>query len=87
MNNKSNGILPIDDNTLQLPRKKHPTPSIDEDLVERAALKTKQSSGQSGLDADGWRRVLAFNSYGTVNSDFRKVFAEFIKRFALKRCK
>ena len=53
MNNKSNGILPIDDNTLQLPRKKHPTPSIDEDLVERAALKTKQSSGQSGLDADG----------------------------------
>ena len=53
MNNKSNGILPIDDNTLQLPRKKHPTPSTDEDLVERAALKTKQSSGQSGLDADG----------------------------------
>ena len=28
MNNKSNGVLPLDPNTLQLPRKKHPAPKL-----------------------------------------------------------
>ena len=37
---------------------------IDEALVMKAAMKTKGGSGPSGLDADGWLRILVSNSFG-----------------------
>ena len=46
-------------------------------MVKQAAIKTK---GGSGLDTDGWRRILASNSYGNTNVDFRRAFAEMIKK-------
>ena len=58
---------------------------IDEEMVKRAALKTKGGSGPSGLDADGWRKILASNNYGTVNTDLRKAFAEVIKIICTKK--
>ena len=54
-------------------------------MVKRAALKTKGGSGPSGLDADGWRKILASNNYGTVNTDLRKAFAEVIKTICTKK--
>ena len=106
-NNESNGILPLNDNTLHLLQEKHPPPkvvdddvllsgekpyvhpviyeSIDEEMVKRAALKTKGGSGPSGLDVDGWRKILASNNYGTVNTDLRKAFTEVIKTICTKK--
>ena len=51
---------------------------IDEALVLKAVMKTKGGSGPSGLDADGWRRILASNANAT--SDFRKSIALFIRK-------
>ena len=61
--------------------------SIDKDLLKVTALKTRGGSGPSGLDIDGWRRILASNSYVIVNNELRKAFAEIIKIIALKRLK
>ena len=52
---------------------------IDENMVKEAALKTKGDSGPSGLDADGWRKILVSKSYGTINVDLRRAFANVIK--------
>ena len=55
--------------------------NIDEDKIYRAALKTKEACGPSGLDADGWRRILASKHFGTVGSDFRSTLASFARTF------
>ena len=39
---------------------------IDEEMVKQAAFKRKGGSGPSGMDEDGWRRIMASNYYGTV---------------------
>ena len=39
----------------------------------------------SGLDADGWRKVLASKSYGTINADLRRAFANFIKKICTEK--
>jgi hypothetical protein len=106
-NNMANGILPLNDETLNLLHLKHPDAKeampdvliqgptlrvhpvlfdeIDEDLVKKAALRTKGGSGPSGLDADGWRRILASNNYGTVNIDLRRSFARVIQKLCIKK--
>ena len=33
---------------------------IDEEMIRKAAIKTKGGSGPSAMDADGWRRILMF---------------------------
>ena len=59
--------------------------TIDDEMVLRAASITKGGSGPSGLDADGWRRILTSNSFGTASSDLRKSVADFIKKLCSKR--
>ena len=54
--------------------------SFTEKLIRRAATKTKRVSGTSGMDADGWRRILASNSFGASNNDLRKAFANIVKK-------
>ena len=54
--------------------------SIIEELIRRAAIKTKGGSGPSGMDADGWRRIPASNRFGTANSDPRKLFGNVVKK-------
>ena len=105
-NNMSNGILPLNDETLKLSQK-HPDSrdalddvllegdipeihpiifeTIDEEMVKQAAIKTNGGSGPSGLDADGWRRIIASNSYGNTNVDLRRAFAEMIKKLCTKK--
>ena len=58
---------------------------IDESMVKEAALKTKGGSGLSGLDADGWRKILVSKSYGTINTDLRRAFANFIKKMCAEK--
>ena len=54
--------------------------SINEELIRRAAIKTKQGSGPSGMDADGWRRILASNSFDTANNGLWKAFTNVVKK-------
>jgi len=42
---------------------------IDSELIRQFALKTRGGAGPSGLDGDGWRRILTSNSFGTEPSD------------------
>ncbi|XP_057301658.1 uncharacterized protein LOC130636080 [Hydractinia symbiolongicarpus] len=104
--NMTQGILPLNDETLLLLEQKHPDqgnlsedtlidqPSqrihdivfdiIDEDMVLKAATYTKGGSGPSGLDADGWRRILCSSTFGTTNTDLRKAIAELTKKLCIE---
>ena len=58
---------------------------VDENTVKEAALKTKGASGSSGLDADGWRKIIVSKSYGTTNADLRRAFANVIKKICTEK--
>ena len=53
---------------------------IDEEMIKKAAIKTKGGSGPSAMDADRWRRILCSNNFGDTNVDLRKAIASFIKK-------
>ena len=53
---------------------------INGDSVKAAALKTHGGAGPSGLDADGWRHILASRSFGQASEDFRNEFACAIRK-------
>ena len=101
-NNMKGGVLPLNDETLNLLAQKHPKASeirediklqgtvnkinpivfdvIDETIVLKAAKITKGGSGPSGMDADGWRKLLVSNVYGECGRDLRSAFAVSIKK-------
>ena len=101
-NNMQIGIIPLNEETLQLIKLKHPEEkevledvilngllqkihvfeyeSIDETLVLKAETSTKGGSGPSGLDADGWRKMITSSVYGTATINLRCAIAEFIKK-------
>ena len=54
-------------------------------ILTRAALKTKGGSGPPVLDADGWRNILVFKSYGTINADLRREFVNAIKEICTEK--
>ena len=49
--------------------------TIDESTISRAALHTKGAAGPSGLDADGWRRILVSRNFGSAGSELRSSLA------------
>ena len=53
--------------------------SIDSEMVRDAIEKTRGSAGPSGLDADGWRRILMSGNFGS-GEDLRKAIADMTKR-------
>ena len=85
-NNMKDGILPLNIQTPNSLKEKHPESKdastdilltnisqrvhpikfagIDEEMVRKAAIKTKGGSGPSAMDADGWRRILCSNNFG-----------------------
>ena len=65
-----------------IPEEIHPIKfhSIDAESVKKAILKTKGAAGPSGLDADGWKRILTSNQFGNSSNDLCKTFAEVIKK-------
>ena len=52
---------------------------INEELIRTAAIKTKVDSGPFSMDADGWWRILASNSFSAANSDLWKAFANAVE--------
>ena len=53
---------------------------IDKELIKKAAIRTKRGSGQSGLDTDGWRKIIVSSYFGTATSDLRKAITELVKK-------
>ena len=53
----------------------------DEDLVKKAAMKTKGGCGPSGLDADNWCRILVSNQFGSSFLNLWTSIANFVKHF------
>ena len=54
--------------------------SIDSEMVRDAIEKTRGLAGSSGLDADGWRRILMSGNFGSSGEDLRKAIADMTKR-------
>ena len=53
--------------------------SIDSEMVRDAIIKTRDSAGPSGLDDDGWRRILMPGNFATSGEDLRKATADMTK--------
>ena len=49
-------------------------------MLLKAAQLTKGGSGPSGMDADGWRKILTSKVYGETGNDVRKALANVIKK-------
>ena len=49
-------------------------------MIRKAAIRTKGGSGPSGMDVDGWCRILASSNFGTASSDLRKAFANVVRK-------
>ena len=45
---------------------------------------TKGGSTPSGLDADGWHRMLTLREFGTSSIDLRKIIAQLKERLCIK---
>ena len=108
-NNMQNGILPLNEQTLQLLKQKHPEATtateeillpdepeimhpikydkIDAELIRKAAIKTKCGAGPSGIDGDGWRRILASKNFSRTSDDLCKACASVIKRHCVEENK
>ncbi len=105
-NNMKGGILPLNNETMELLRTKHPDgkeaneeallpgeiptvepiifETIDEQMVLKAAQLTKGGSGPSGMDADGWRKILSSKIYGNTGPDLRRALANVIKKICVE---
>ena len=53
--------------------------SINESKIAASAIKTKGAAGPSGMNADGWRRILISRSFGRTGTELRKSIAEMTK--------
>ena len=53
--------------------------AIDGDSVRHAALNTRGGAELSGMDAYGWRHILASRNYGSASQDLRNLYAKFVK--------
>ena len=58
---------------------------IHQEIVFRAGSNTKADLGQSGLEADDWRRMLTANLFGGASLDLCKLIADFIKKLCSKK--
>ena len=45
------------------------------ELIRNSAIRTKGGAGRSGLNGDGWRRILTSNSFGQESSDLCSTLA------------
>ena len=101
-NQMENGILPLNDETLNMLKQKHPESQaahedvlltdipelihsvryedITPDLIRRSAMRTNGGAGPSGLDGDGWRRIITSNCFGTASTDLCTSIANLTKK-------
>ena len=57
---------------------------INETTIMNAALRTKGAAGPSGINADGWRRILVSKNYGKTGTELRSSLARFAKKLCTK---
>jgi len=50
--------------------------NINEQSIAKAATRTRGAAGPSGLDAEGWKRILISKNYGTTGKDLRSALAK-----------
>ena len=55
---------------------------ITAESIRRAALRTKGGAGPSNMDADGWKRMLTSNSFGSCSTDLCKAIAEVVRKLS-----
>ena len=55
-------------------------------MIKDATKKAKGAAGPSGMDANGWCRILISSNFGNVEGDLRKSIAEMTKRLCRERC-
>ena len=58
---------------------------INEELVGKAAIRTKGGSGPSGLDDDEWRKMLTSKSFDSCLLNLRNAIADFIKHICINK--
>ena len=56
--------------------------NITESTIANTALRTKGSNSPSGLDADGWRRILVSKNFGIAGHSLRSALASFERRIS-----
>ena len=56
---------------------------IDEQLIKKAAIRTKGGTRPSGLDVDEWRRIIVLSCFGTATSYLHKAIAELVKKLCI----
>ena len=56
--------------------------NIKEPTIISVALRTRGSSGPSGLDADGWRRILVSKNFGSTGKNLRSAIATFARKIS-----
>ena len=105
-NNIRERILPLNNETLNLLRLKHPDSKdahesvmlsdvpgrihpvkfevIDAEMIRKAAMKTRGGSGPSGLDADGWKRILLSKNFSESSSDLCQTLAKVTKNLCIE---
>ena len=59
----------------------------NEELVKKAAIRTKGGSSLSRLNADEWRKMLTSKVFCSCTSDLRKAIADFIKHICVNEIK
>ena len=57
---------------------------IDAEVIRNTALRTRGGSGPSGMDADGWRRILTSNSFGQSSTDLCNALANVAKKICVE---
>ena len=53
---------------------------IDAEVIRNTALRTRGGLGPSGMNADGWRRILTSNSFGQSSTDICIALANVAKK-------
>ena len=53
-------------------------------MVLKAAQLTKGDSRPSGMDADGWRKILTSKMYGDTGRDLRRPLANVVKKMCIE---
>ena len=104
---QTGGVLPLNKETIDLLKEKHPEPSDSEglrlqgprqiphsvmyemitgEMVWKKALQTHGSSGPSGLDAIGTRRLLSSTLHGSAATDLCNALASLARKTASTPC-
>ena len=57
--------------------------NFEEELIKRAAIRTKGGLGPSRVDADDWPRIILSSCFGTATSHIHKAIAELVKKLCI----